>query len=182
MVSLIRQNGFSAVYPPFDIKRSRLLSILFLLVLLAGCEQELPAIRTGVPAPAFSLAQLDGPAIHFPEQYRGQVVAIRFWADWCPYCREEMQGLEPVYRQYRNRGLVILAVNVLQPPETVRPFVDRLGISYDVLLDRQGEVMRGYGVMGLPMTFIVDRQGVIRARIVGESTPEVFERALAGLL
>lgn len=160
---------------------SRLLLIL-LLILLTGCEQESPAIKIGVPAPAFSLTHLDGPEVHFPEQYRGKVVAIRFWADWCPYCREEMQGLEPVYRQYRDRGLIILAVNVLQPPETVRPFVDRLGISYEILLDRQGEVMRGYGVMGLPMTFIVDRQGAIRARIVGEATPEVFERAIVGLL
>ena len=70
----------------------------------------------------------------------------------------------------------------IQPPETVRPFVRELGVSYDVLLDPQGEVTRRYRVMGLPMTFIVDRQGVIRARIVGESTPEVFERAIAGLL
>ena len=79
-------------------------------------------------------------------------------------------------------GLAILAINVLQPPETVAPFVQQLGVSYDVLLDRQGEVTRRYQVMSLPVTFIVDRQGVIRARIVGESTPQVFERAIASLL
>jgi peroxiredoxin len=158
------------------------ITVFLLLALLVGCEQELPAIKIGVPAPAFSLARLDGPDIRFPEQYRGRVVAIRFWADWCPYCHNEMKALEPVYRQYRDRGLVILAINVMQTPETVRSFVNGLGVSYDVLLDRQGEVMRDYRVMGLPMTFIVDRQGAIRARIVGESTPEVFARAIAGLL
>ena len=155
---------------------------LLLLPLLAGCEQNVTDAKTDTPAPAFTLERLDGPAVHFPEQYRGQVVAIRFWADWCPYCHAEMQALEPVYRQYRDRGLAILAVNVLQPLETVRPFVQKLEISYEVLLDPQGEVTRDYRVMGLPMTFIVDRQGVIRARIVGESTPEVFERAIATLL
>lgn len=155
---------------------------LLLLALLAGCEQESPAIKLNAPAPAFNLEQLDGPSIRFPEQYRGKVVAVRFWADWCPSCRSEMTALEPVYRQHHDRGLVILAVNVMQPPETVRPFVRQIGISYDVLLDRQGEVMRGYRVMGLPMTFIVDRQGLVRARIVGESTPEVFERAISSLL
>lgn len=160
----------------------RLLPFLVLLALLAGCEQELPTIKIGAPAPAFTLEQLDGPSVRFPDQYRGQVVAIRFWADWCPFCRSEMTALEPVYRQYRDRGLIILAVNVMQPPETVKKFVAELGISYDVLLDQQGEVMRSYRVMGLPMTFIVDRQGVIRARIVGESTPEVFARAIASLL
>jgi cytochrome c biogenesis protein CcmG, thiol:disulfide interchange protein DsbE len=160
----------------------RLFPFIALLALLVGCEQELPTIKVGAPAPAFALEQLDGPSVHFPEQYRGKVVAVRFWADWCPFCRSEMMALEPVYRQHRDRGLVILAINVMQPPETVRPFVRELGISYDVLLDRQGEVMRGYRVMGLPMTFIVDRQGLVRARIVGESTPEVFDRAIANLL
>ena len=160
----------------------RHLLTLLLLALLAGCEQELPTIKLGAPAPAFTLEQLDGPSVRFPEQSRGQVVAVRFWADWCPFCRSEMTALEPVYRQHRDRGLVILAVNVMQPPETVRKFIQELGVSYDVLLDRQGEVMRSYRVMGLPMTFIVDRQGVIRARIVGESTPQVFERAITNLL
>lgn len=158
------------------------LFLLALALLLAGCEQNVTAIKTNTPAPAFALDRLDGSGVRFPDQYRGQVVAIRFWADWCPYCRAEMRALEPVYRQYRDRGLVILAINVLQPPETVRPFVRELGISYDVLLDPQGEVTRDYRVMGLPMTFIVDRQGVIRTRIVGESTPEAFARAIAGLL
>ncbi|MEZ5581198.1 MAG: TlpA disulfide reductase family protein [Candidatus Competibacteraceae bacterium] len=160
----------------------RILPFLLLSVLLTGCEQNVTAAKTDSPAPAFTLERLDGPAVHFPEQYRGQVVAIRFWADWCPYCHDEMQALEPVYRQYRDQGLAILAVNVLQPLETVRPFVQGLDISYEVLLDPQGAVTRDYRVMGLPMTFIVDRQGVIRARIVGESTPEVFERAIATLL
>jgi peroxiredoxin len=159
-----------------------LLLTSFLLVLLAACEQNATAIKIGAPAPAFRLTQLDGPTVHFPEQFRGQVVVVRFWADWCPYCHDEMKALEPVYRQHRDRGLAILAINVLQPAATVRPYVDRLGISYAVLLDPQGDVTRDYRVMGLPMTFIVDRQGLIRARIVGESTPEVFEREIAGLL
>ena len=158
------------------------LLVLLLLALLAGCEQESPTIKIGVPAPAFTLERLDGSSVRFPEPYRGQVIAVRFWADWCSYCHDEMKALEPVYRRYRDRGLVVLAVNVMQPPETVKKFVEELSVSYDILLDRQGEVMRSYRVMGLPMTFIVDRQGVIRARIVGESTPEVFERAIASLL
>ena len=173
-----RQNASLLHAPPL----CWLFPALLLLVLLVGCEQNATAVKTDSPAPAFTLERLDGPVVRFPEQYRGKVVALRFWADWCPYCHTEMQALEPVYRQHRDRGLAILAVNVLQPPETVRPFVQKLGISYEVLLDPQGEVTRSYGVMGLPMTFIVDRQGVIRARIVGESTTEVFARAITTLL
>ncbi len=120
--------------------------------------------------------------MRFPEQYQGQVVALRFWADWCPYCHGEMQALEPVYRQHRDQGLTILAVNVMQPPETVEKFVKDIGISYDTLLDRQGEVMRRYQVIGLPVTYLIDRQGIVRARIIGESTPEVFAQAINPLL
>jgi peroxiredoxin len=155
---------------------------LVLLTLLAACGSELPGIKTDAPAPAFTLERLDGSPVRFPEQYRGQVVALRFWADWCPYCYGEMKALEPVYRRRHPEGLIILAVNVMQPPEIVQRFVDELGLSYEIALDRQGEVMRRYQVMGLPVTFIIDRQGIVRSRIIGESTPEVFEQAIADWL
>lgn len=167
---------------PRPLSLLQLVFCLLLLTFLAACEQNVATLQKGAPAPAFALERLDGPGVRFPEQYRGQVVALRFWADWCPYCHDEMKALEPVYRQYRDRGLVILAINVLQPPETVRPFVQELNISYEVLLDRQGEVMRRYQVMGLPMTFIIDRQGIVHNRLVGESTPEVFAQAINSLL
>ena len=93
-----------------------------------------------------------------------------------------MQALEPIYRQRRDQGLRLLAINVMQDPDTVRAFVQKLGLSFEVLLDSEGEVMRRYRVMGLPATFIVDRQGIIRSRIIGESTPEVFEAAIKDLL
>jgi len=160
----------------------RFFPCLLLVALIAACGSELPAIKNGVPAPAFTLERLDGASVRFPEQYQGQVVALRFWADWCPYCHSEMQALEPVYRQYRDRGLVILAINVMQPPETVQKFVKDINISYETLLDRQGEVMRRYQVMGLPVTYLIDRQGVVRARIIGESTPDVLTQAISGLL
>lgn len=160
----------------------RFLPCFLLLALLAACSQELPAIKNGTPAPAFTLERLDGVSIRFPEQYQGRVVALRFWADWCPYCHSEMQALEPVYRQHRDQGLVILAINVMQSPETVQKFVEAIDISYEMLLDRQGEVMRRYQVMGLPVTYLIDRQGIVRVRIIGESTPEVFTQAISGLL
>ena len=93
-----------------------------------------------------------------------------------------MKALEPVYRRRHKDGFIILAVNVMQPPETVQRFVDELGLSYDIALDRQGEVMRLYQVMGLPVTLIIDRQGVVRSRIIGGSPPEALEQAIAGLL
>lgn len=156
--------------------------LVALLWVLAACDTERHQPANGEPAPAFSLMHLNGTAVHVPSDLRGQVTAIRFWADWCPYCKDEMKDIEPVYRKYRKRGLRVLAVNVMQPAETARAFVDKLGVSYEVLLDINGDVTRRYGVLGLPTTFFIDQDGVIRAKIHGESTAEVFERTVTELL
>lgn len=152
-----------------------------LMLLLTACSGEPPAVVNGNPAPDFTLTRLDGGSATLAG-YRGQVVALRFWADWCPFCKDEMTALEPVYRRLHAAGFRILAINVRQDAATARAFVARLGISYETLLDESGEVARRYGVQGLPTTFFVDREGVVRARILGESTPAVTERIVGELL
>jgi len=159
-----------------------LLLLLAAGALLGGCGDAPPTLAKGEPTPAFTLAALTGAPVAFPADLAGQVVAVRFWADWCPFCEGEMRTLEPVYRAYRNQGLRLLAINVRQNRETAAAFIAPLGISYEVLLDTDGAVARAYGVSGLPTTFFLDRQGRLAARILGESTPEVFERVIKGLL
>ncbi len=159
----------------------RLFPGILLFALLTACNQQ-GVPQANAPAAPFTLQKLDGGSVRFPDQYQGQVVAIHFWANWCPHCLGEMQALDPVYRQHRNQGLVFLAINVMEEPDTVRAFIKATGVSYEVLLDPEGEVMRRYGAMGLPATFVVDRQGIIRSRIIGESTPEVFESMIKKLL
>lgn len=154
------------------------LLIVITLLLLAGCGESQNHPKNGDPAPGFLLEKLDGAQTRFPEQYRGRVVAVRFWADWCPFCEGEMKLLEPVYRKYKAQGLTILAINVRQDRTTAESFIAKLNISYDALLDFEGEVARSYGVNGLPTTFIIDGKGVLRSRILGESTPETFEQAV----
>ncbi len=161
---------------------AQLLIVLISSTIVISCEQPPPTMQKGTPAPAFTLKQLNGVMVNFPEQYQGHVVALRFWADWCPYCHDEMKMLQPIYHQYQNQGLVILAANVMQSPETVRAFVKQLDISYNILLDQQGEVMRQYQVMGLPATYIIDRKGIIQIRIIGESTADTFEQLIRELL
>jgi peroxiredoxin len=155
---------------------------LCVAMLLGGCGEETPRLAKGEPTPPFALATLSGHTMALPADVRGQVVAVRFWADWCPFCKGEMRALEPIYRAYRDRGLRLLAINVRQDRKTAAAFVAPLGITYEVLLDEGGEVARAYGVSGLPTTFLLDRQGRLVARILGESTPEVFEQLVKGLL
>jgi thiol-disulfide isomerase/thioredoxin len=128
------------------------------------------------------LPRLEGGNAAFPQGYRGRVVAIRFWADWCPYCRSELQALEPVYRHYQDQGLALLAVNIMQPRETVQAYVRTLDSSAEFLLDAHGETTRAYGILGVPVTVFVDREGIVRGRLVGESTVEAFVRIVDPLL
>ena len=153
-----------------------------MLSLLAGCSDETPALIKGQAVPGFTLHQLTGESLRFPEDLQGKLVTIRFWADWCPFCKTEMQGIEPIYQKYRDKGLVILAVNVRQDPATAERFIRKLNISYDVLLDREGEVARSYGVLGLPTTFFVTPGGLLYTKIIGESTPELFEKIIGEIL
>ncbi len=169
-----RRVGFGA--------RACLLLLLAAGALLDGCGDAPPTLVKGEPSPAFTLDALTGAPVAFPADLAGQVVAVRFWADWCPFCEGEMRTLEPVYQAYRDQGLRLLAINVRQDRETAAAFIAPLGISYEVLLDTDGAVARAYGVSGLPTTFFLDRQGRLAARILGESTPEVFERVIKGLL
>ena len=158
------------------------MGIVVFMLMLAGCGEQAPRLQHGEPPPAFVLNRLQGGQADFPRQFSGQVVALRFWADWCPFCESEMQAIEPIYQRYRERGLVILAINVRQERATARAFIDKLDISYDTLLDPDGDVARRYGVLGLPTTFMIDRNGRLHARIIGESTPEAFETVVREML
>jgi peroxiredoxin len=152
------------------------------LMLVACSESTRQTPTTGDPAPGFVAERIDGRKLDVPHDLAGKVVAIRFWADWCPYCRPEMAALVPVYSRLRERGLEFLAVNIAQDRERVSRFVDELGIPYPVLLDPEGKVARTYGVSALPVTWFIDREGRLRGKIVGESTWDVFERRALELL
>ncbi len=158
-----------------------ILAPLVLLGLLAGCGNERTTVANEEPAPAFELELLAGGTVALDE-LRGQVVALRFWADWCPFCRREMRELEPVYRQLREQGLEILAVNVGQDRGRVERFVDRIHYTYPTLLDPDSAIARRYGVIAIPVTFFIDREGIVRGRILGESDPATFERMAGPLL
>lgn len=160
--------------------RRPLLWRIWCLLILWGCSSEAPMPVNGEPAPPFQLNTLTGERAGLPRP--GEVVAVRFWADWCPFCASEMLALGPVYDRLRPRGLTILAVNVRQDQATATAFLAKLGVSYETLLDEDGAVARRYGVRGLPTTFLIGRDGRLMGRILGESSAEVFEALVEPLL
>jgi len=132
----------------------------------AGLTPYLPAPVEGAPAPDFELLDLDG-NIQRLSDLGGSVVLLNFWATWCSPCEAEMPMLNAVYQRYRDRGLVIVAVNFDEPEAAVREFSDRLDLSFPVVLDPGGKVQQLYRVRGYPTTFIVDREGVVQVEHIG---------------
>jgi peroxiredoxin len=153
------------------------------LVLLTACGGEPVAkLNLGDPAPAFATQRLDGGKVDFPAAAAGRPLVIRFWADWCKYCEPEMKAIDAVYRRHRDKGLEVFAINAGQDQATVEAFIRKLGVAYPVLLDEQSSIARRYGVVGLPTTYFVDAEGVVRGKVIGEADEAVFERHALALL
>ena len=154
---------------------------LILLFSLSGCgRKEPPAV--GIAPPKFSLPDLKGEKIAMPDDFSGKVVVIRFWIDSCKSCEKEMPEIDEIYKKYKDKGLVVLAINVGQTRNAAEAFAKKLNISYPVLLDIDSATTERYGVKAVPFTFVVDRKGVVTKRILGETERKSFEKMIQGLL
>lgn len=151
-----------------------------------GCDQSRRGVSLGEAAPPVELGDLTGGSVVVPEDVKGQVLVIRFWADCCSYNIHEMEGLDALYARYKDRGLAVLTIYSGKEREKAQGFVDELKIPYPVLLDTGSTAAHRYGVSKLPTTFIVDRKGIVREKIIGESEKqswqESYARVVASLL
>ncbi len=153
---------------------------IFLLVFACKEKPEKSSLpKLGTAAIDFNCQDLKGQTWSL-DKIRGKVVLLRFWADWCPYCRYEMPVIEKYYRMLKKQGFEVLAVNVKQSPGVVEAFTAQLDISFPVLLDLDGKMAQRYGVYAIPTNFLIDRQGVIREILIGEVFKE--EKFLENLL
>jgi len=112
------------------------------------------------PAPIFELQSINGEEVNL-QNLQGRAVMLNFWATWCGPCQVEMPLLQSYHDQY-NRELVVLAINVGESPQDIEKYLEELGLNLNVLLDRKGEVEKLYRVRGLPTTYFVDEEGIIR--------------------
>lgn len=121
-------------------------------------------IHIGMKAPNFSLKTIDGKTVQL-SQLRGKAVIVNFWATWCPPCRAEMPDMQTFYEQY-YRQVEIVAVNVMvrDSQEKVREFIKDYHLTFPVVLDVDGNVMKQYDIQPIPTSFIIDRQGIIREK------------------
>ena len=125
-----------------------------------------PAPHVGAPAPEIGLPDLAGQQVTLGS-LRGQVVLINFWASWCPPCEKEMSDLQTLYQEESGRGLVVLGVNEGEEPGRAAEFLSRKGVTFPTVLDQGMQVTSRYQVFGLPNSFFIDANGIVRARVVG---------------
>jgi len=147
--------------------------VVFLAVGLTLNPREVPSPLIDKPAPAFQLARLDDPSrMVTPAELRGKVWLLNVWASWCVACLQE----QPLLVEFSRQGLVpIYGLNYKDKPDAAQAWLGKHGNPYTVsIVDADGRVGIDYGVYGVPETFLIDRDGVIRFKQIGPVTPEVL--------
>ncbi|MFQ5945374.1 MAG: peroxiredoxin family protein [Anaerolineae bacterium] len=117
-------------------------------------------------APQFSGRTPDGQKVSL-SGLRGRVILLSFWATWCPPCRQEMPLFEQLHRDFGKEGLTVLGVNVREDVSAIRSYARELDLTFPLVLDPTGAIGALYGVIGLPSTFLIARDGRAVARAVG---------------
>lgn len=155
--------------------RGQWIAVGIIMTLLVGAlgvgmllNEDIAQVTTGAEAPEFNAVNLaTGDSVTLAD-YRGEIVLLNLWATWCGPCRWEMPSMERLYRELGPFGLKIVAVSVDQVSgEEVLDFANELGLTFDVLHDRSGQIEIDYQTTGLPETVILDRDGVIVHKSIG---------------
>jgi thiol-disulfide isomerase/thioredoxin len=132
-------------------------------------------------APGFALTDLSGHSLTLAH-FRGKVVLLNFWATWCAPCQVEMPVFAAWQRQYGPQGFAIIGISMDDGAAPARRLVSRLKLNYPVAMGDERLGARYGGVLGLPLTFLIDRNGIVRARFQGETDLKLIERQVAALL
>jgi len=152
----------------------------------AVCAREPEAVRGDAMAPVLRLPDLAGKQVDLTD-FRGQVVLVNFWATWCPPCREEMPTIWKLQDEFRNQAFRVIAVNMAETTAEVNTFLPQaMKRDFVVLMDRQSSVLQNWKIPAFPTTYIIDKRGVVRYRLVGPAewdsfdNKKIIEKLLAG--
>lgn len=144
---------------------------------LAKAQAQLEAADAHRQQADFSLQDLQKQTWQL-HKLKGKVVLVNFWATWCPPCRKEMPDLNALYEEFKDRGLVILAISDEEFAK-VQPFIQERGITYPVLLDPGDVVNKQFEIEGIPKSFVYDREGKLVAQSIDMRTRHQFLEMLA---
>jgi thiol-disulfide isomerase/thioredoxin len=127
---------------------------------------DLAGYPTRTTPPHFSGSTIDARRLAI-DDLRGKVVLVNFWASWCAECRPEMPVFERLHRELAPKGLAVVGVNAREERAAIHRYATELGLTFPLVLDHDGKINAAYGVVGLPTTFVVARDGRVVALAVG---------------
>lgn len=156
--------------------RRFLVLVILLSAFANSCDRGSRPKRIGDAAPNFTVQDSDHSVAL--SQFRGQVVVLNFWASWCPPCQEELPSLMAMQERTRSRGVVVLGVSIDVDGDAYHHFLKQRGVNFVTVRDPEQKVSDVYGTHGWPESYIIDRQGVLRRKVVGPidwSAPDVLE-------
>lgn len=165
-----------------NISRYGVWLVLAILLLSTGCNKR-HGLQIDDPVPAVVLQDWHGRPVNLPQDLQGKVLLVRFWSLDCTFCDKDiLLGLETFYQKYKARGFVPVAINVSK----FDPNDERLKrfnhVSYPMLVDERGLVARQFGVIGLPTSFVINEEGVMKEKITGEAGLDEFEKLFTTVL
>ncbi|MCM3668946.1 thiol-disulfide oxidoreductase ResA [Mesobacillus maritimus] len=152
--------------------------ILFVLTAAVGytlyanlTKEQVQKVEIGKLAPDFVLVDMNGEK-HQLSDYRGEGVFLNFWATWCKPCEREMPYIDNAYQYYKDKGVKVLTIDVGESEVAVNNFIERHNLSFPVMIDKDGQVQTAYGINPLPITFLIDKNGILVRSHTGELTQE----------
>lgn len=155
-------------------------AILSLLVIAVGFslyanfkKDKVQKVEVGQKAPDFVLVDLNGEK-HQLSDYRGQGVFLNFWGTFCKPCEEEFPYIDNQYQYFKDKGVQVLAVDVGETEFAVKKFVERLDLSFPVVIDKTEDVQAAYGINPIPITFLIDKNGTVIKSHTGQLTEEII--------
>ena len=144
-----------------------------------------PAVDVGSVAPDVEARTVNAPAMtkHLRD-FRGSVVLLNVWATWCIPCQREMPSIERLYQEFGERGLRVVAISVDDggAQASIREFADEFGLTFDILHDPSGRIMQTYQMVGVPQSFLIDSDGIIRKKTFETDWYSNENRALVAAL
>ncbi len=151
----------TTVTPIYRLMR-RIIGPMVVASILSGPVTSVYAVSTGEPAPSIILPHLQSTQLVDLEQYKGKVVYLDFWASWCGTCRISMPQIEQLHQDLKSKGFEVVGINVDQDPEDGRAFLAEHPVSFATLSDPKGVTPKKFKLIGMPTSYLIDAQGIVR--------------------
>ncbi|WP_301170745.1 thiol-disulfide oxidoreductase ResA [Brevibacillus nitrificans] len=158
-----------------------LLLVALVFALYSSFVKDPNAVKVGKAAPNFSLQQLNGPDMALSD-LKGKGVVLNFWGTWCEPCKKELPALQQQYDQFKDKGLVVVGVNIGESTVAVEPFVKQFGVNFPILLDSQSQITKLYRIGPIPTTFFISPDGDVEEIFIGQLNEALIAQKVSKIL